>query len=88
MILLLQALVPIANGTEPVEAAMIIDVLRRGETVVTVASVEKQLQVDANHGVKMVAEALISDCADTTYDRSLYHIFPSLVPSLVIILDF
>lgn len=47
---------------------MIIDVLRRGETVVTVASVEKQLQVDANHGVKMVAEALISDCADTTYD--------------------
>ncbi|KAL1817912.1 hypothetical protein DCAR_0522411 [Daucus carota subsp. sativus] len=64
----LKALVPIANGTEPVEAAMIIDVLRRAETVVTVASVEEQLQIDESHGVKIVAEAFISDCANTTYD--------------------
>lgn len=63
-----KALVPIANGTEPVEAAMIIDVLRRAETVVTVASIEKQLQIDTCHGVKIVAEALLSDCANTTYD--------------------
>lgn len=47
---------------------MIIDVLRRAETVVTVASVEEQLQIDESHGVKIVAEAFISDCANTTYD--------------------
>lgn len=63
-----KALVPIANGTEPVEAAMIIDILRRAEADVTVASVEKHLQVDASHGVKLVADAFISDCANTTYD--------------------
>ncbi|XP_074365361.1 protein DJ-1 homolog B-like [Apium graveolens] len=63
-----KALVPIANGTEPVEAAMIIDVLRRAETLVTVASVEKELRIYAAHGVRIVAEALLSDCVDTSYD--------------------
>lgn len=59
---------PIANGTEPLEAVVTIDVLRRAGADVTVASVEKQLRVDAGHGVKIVADALISDCADTVFD--------------------
>ncbi|WOH00263.1 hypothetical protein DCAR_0519621 [Daucus carota subsp. sativus] len=63
-----EALVPIANGTEPIEAAMIIDILRRAEANVTVASVEKQLLVNACHGVNIVADALITDCANTTFD--------------------
>ncbi|GFP78653.1 protein dj-1 homolog b [Phtheirospermum japonicum] len=63
-----KVLVPIANGTEPLEAVITIDVLRRAGADVTVASVEKQLCVDACHGVKIVADALISDCADTTFD--------------------
>ncbi|KAI5662419.1 hypothetical protein M9H77_21742 [Catharanthus roseus] len=63
-----KVLVPIANGTEPLEAVVTIDVLRRAGADVTVASVEKQLQVDACHGVKIVADALISDCADTVFD--------------------
>ncbi|XP_047342553.1 protein DJ-1 homolog B-like [Impatiens glandulifera] len=63
-----KVLVPIANGTEPLEAVVIIDVLRRAGTDVTVASVEKQLQVDACHGIKIVADALVSDCADTVFD--------------------
>ena len=50
------------------EAVIIIDVLRRAGADVTVASVEKRLQVDACHGVKIVADALISDCADTGFD--------------------
>lgn len=77
--LLLQALVPIANGTEPVEAAMIIGVLRRAETVVTVASIDKQLRIDACHGVKIIAEALLSDCVNTTYDLIVLPVcfFPS-----------
>ncbi|XP_052178819.1 protein DJ-1 homolog A [Diospyros lotus] len=63
-----KVLVPIANGTEPMEAVITIDVLRRAGAEVTVASVEKQLRVDACHGVKIVADALISDCADTVFD--------------------
>ncbi|CAI9757071.1 unnamed protein product [Fraxinus pennsylvanica] len=63
-----KVLVPVANGTEPLEAVITIDVLRRAGADVTVASVEKQLCVDACHGVKIVGDALISDCADTAYD--------------------
>ncbi|KAF7141920.1 hypothetical protein RHSIM_Rhsim06G0206300 [Rhododendron simsii] len=63
-----KVLVPIANGSEPMEAVINIDVLRRGGADVTVASVEKQLGVDACNGVKIVADALISECADTVYD--------------------
>ncbi|XP_027170886.1 protein DJ-1 homolog A-like [Coffea eugenioides] len=63
-----KVLVPIANGTEPVEAVVPIDVLRRAGAEVTVASVEKKLQIEACRGVKIVADALISDCADNVFD--------------------
>ncbi len=62
-----KALVPIANGTEEIEAVCIIDVLRRAGVSVTVASV-KELQVTASRGVKLVADQLIGDCVDETYD--------------------
>ncbi|KAH9722957.1 protein DJ-1 [Citrus sinensis] len=57
-------LVPVANGSEPIEAVITIDVLRRSGADVVVASVEKQLRVDACHGVKIVADALVSNCRD------------------------
>ncbi|XP_071730117.1 protein DJ-1 homolog B-like [Rutidosis leptorrhynchoides] len=63
-----KVLVPIANGTEPMEAVITIDVLRRAGADVTVASIEKQLSVDACHGIKIVADALISDFVDTVFD--------------------
>ncbi|KAI3702797.1 hypothetical protein L6452_28549 [Arctium lappa] len=63
-----KVLVPIANGTEPMEAVITVDVLRRAGADVTVASVENQLRVDACHGVKIVADALITDCVDTVFD--------------------
>ncbi|KAK8986448.1 hypothetical protein V6N11_010004 [Hibiscus sabdariffa] len=63
-----QVLVPIANGTEPMEAVITIDVLRRSGADVTVASVEKELRVDACHGVKIVADALIAGCKDIVFD--------------------
>ena len=50
------------------EAVITVDVLRRAGADVTVASVEKQLRVDACHGVKIVADALITDCVDTVFD--------------------
>uniref|UniRef100_A0A2N9FL03 DJ-1/PfpI domain-containing protein n=1 Tax=Fagus sylvatica TaxID=28930 RepID=A0A2N9FL03_FAGSY len=63
-----KVLVPIANGTEPIEAVITIDVLRRSGADVSVASVENQHRVDAGHAVKIVADALISDCANTVFD--------------------
>ncbi|XP_052291666.1 protein DJ-1 homolog B-like [Citrus sinensis] len=63
-----RVLVPVANGSEPIEAVITIDVLRRSGADVTVASVEKQLSVDACHGVKIVADALVSDCGDAVFD--------------------
>lgn len=63
-----KVLVPVANGTEPLEAVVTIDVLRRAGAEVTVASAEEQLRVDVCHGAKIVADALISDCADAAFD--------------------
>ena len=51
-----KVLVPIADGTEEIEAVCIIDVLRRAGAEVTVASVEKELQITASRGVKIVAD--------------------------------
>ncbi|XP_010915629.2 LOW QUALITY PROTEIN: protein DJ-1 homolog A [Elaeis guineensis] len=63
-----KVLVPIANGTEPMEAVITIDVLRRAGADVTVASAEKDLRVEACWGIKIVADALVSDCAGSSFD--------------------
>jgi protein deglycase len=60
-------LVPIADGTEEIEAVTIIDVLRRAGAEVTVASVG-ELQVTASRGVRLVADCLIGRCVDISYD--------------------
>jgi 4-methyl-5(b-hydroxyethyl)-thiazole monophosphate biosynthesis len=60
-------LVPIADGTEEIEAVCIIDVLRRAGVSVTVASVG-ELQITASRGVKMVADRPIAECTGETYD--------------------
>lgn len=62
-----KVLVPIADGSEEIETACIVDVLRRAEADVTVASVNK-LQVTASRGMKLVADKLISECVQNTYD--------------------
>lgn len=62
-----QVLVPIANGTEEIEASTIIDVLRRAGADVTVASVGS-LQVTASRGMKLVADITIADCANQAFD--------------------
>ncbi len=62
-----RVLVPIADGTEEIEAACIIDTLRRAGAEVTVASVGGP-QITASRGMKIVADARISDCVNQTYD--------------------
>lgn len=61
-------LVPIADGTEEIEAVCIIDVLRRAGADVTVASVKEELQVTASRGVKLVADQLLKDCLKVKFD--------------------
>ena len=61
-------LVPVADGTEELEAVAIIDVLRRAGAAVTVASVSCNRQITASRGVVMVADALIEDCVDVGFD--------------------
>ncbi len=60
-------LVPIADGTEELEAVTIIDVLRRAGAAVTVASVESchQLQICGSRETKIVADCDLETCVDT-----------------------
>lgn len=62
-----KVLVPIADGTEEIEAVSIIDTLRRAGAEVTVTSVGA-LQVTASRGVRLTADQHIDDCSDTAYD--------------------
>ncbi|MHC4267196.1 MAG: DJ-1 family glyoxalase III [Planctomycetota bacterium] len=65
--MLKNVLVPIANGSEDIETASIVDVLRRAGANVTVASVDA-LQITAANGLKLVADQLISECVNSSYD--------------------
>ncbi len=61
------ALVPVADGTEEIEAICIIDTLRRANIAVTVASVGA-LQICASRDVKIVADTTVAQCAGQTFD--------------------
>ena len=61
-------LVPVADGTEELEAVAIIDILRRAGAVVTVASVSGNRQITASRGVVIVADDLIEACLENDYD--------------------
>lgn len=64
----MQVLVPIGNGTEEMEAVIIIDILRRAGADVAAASVEDELQILASRNVKLEADTSISNCEGQTYD--------------------
>uniref|UniRef100_A0A0E0AAG4 DJ-1/PfpI domain-containing protein n=1 Tax=Oryza glumipatula TaxID=40148 RepID=A0A0E0AAG4_9ORYZ len=66
-----QILVPIANGTEEMEATMIINILRRAKANVVVASLEETLEIVASRKVKMVADVLLDDALKQQYDLIL-----------------
>ena len=66
--LFFQILVPIANGSEEMEAVMIIDILRRAKANVVVASVEDKLEILASRQIKLVADVLIDEAAKLSYD--------------------
>lgn len=61
-------LVPIAEGSEEIEAVVIIDVLRRAGADVTVASVTERSEVRCSRGTRLVADAIIGDVAGREFD--------------------
>ncbi len=61
------ALVPIADGSEEIEAVTIIDTLRRAGIHVFVASVSR-LQITASRGVKLEADGLITEVIAREFD--------------------
>ncbi|WCN14846.1 DJ-1 family protein [Marinomonas mediterranea] len=63
-----KVLVPIANGSEDIEVITIIDVLRRGDIEVHLASVHDSKSIVAARGTKIEADVLIDDVTDTLYD--------------------
>ncbi|XP_078179694.1 class I glutamine amidotransferase-like superfamily protein isoform X2 [Carex rostrata] len=63
-----KVLVPIGMGTEEIEAVILVNVLRQAGAQVTLASVEKELEVPCYSGTRLIADACISKCADQMYD--------------------
>ena len=60
-------LVPVAQGIEEMETITIVDVLRRAEAKVTMASVDKE-EILAARGTTFMADCLIQSCMETDYD--------------------
>lgn len=63
-----KALVPIADGSEEIEAVCLIDTLRRADVDVTVASVMGRREIMAARRTRIVADSLIEACTDAVYD--------------------
>lgn len=63
-----RVLVPVADGSEELEAVAVIDLLRRAGAEVTVAAVGEQPVVTMSRGVTLVADALLDDVAQHNYD--------------------
>ncbi|WP_075185797.1 DJ-1 family glyoxalase III [Teredinibacter haidensis] len=65
---MVNVLVPVADGTEELEAVTIIDILRRAGADVCIASVMTSKRITASRGVTLEAEVLIPSCVDTVWD--------------------
>lgn len=60
-------LVPLAEGFEEIEAITIIDILRRAEANVVVASLEKR-NVQGSHGLKVIADTVLAEVLEDSWD--------------------
>ena len=61
-------LVPLADGFEDIEAVSIIDVLRRGGVQVVTAALGQDRLVRSAHGIRMEADALLSEAIEDEFD--------------------
>ena len=56
-----KAVVFFADGTEECEALLVVDLLRRANVQVTVASASGRLELETSHGIRMTADALAEE---------------------------
>ena len=63
-----RVLVPIADGSEEIETSCITDTLVRAGAEVTVASVEATTTCTMSRGLKIVADALLTDLGNDEFD--------------------
>ena len=62
------ALVVLTNGFEEIEAITPIDLLRRAEVEVTLASAADSLEITGKMGLCLRADAFLDECLDKQYD--------------------
>ncbi|KAF7096478.1 hypothetical protein CFC21_098417 [Triticum aestivum] len=63
-----QVLIPIANGSEEMEIIMLVDILRRANINVVLASVDESTNIVGSQRMKIVADKCILDASDSKYD--------------------
>jgi len=64
----MRALIPIADGSEDIETATLIDVLRRAKVDVVVASIHDRKMVTAARKTRIEADQLLTECVDEAFD--------------------
>jgi 4-methyl-5(b-hydroxyethyl)-thiazole monophosphate biosynthesis len=63
-----KVLVPLAEGFETIEALSVVDVFRRAGAHVDMAAIGDTLLVTSSHNVQIMADRLLSECSEETYD--------------------
>ncbi|MET1078633.1 MAG: DJ-1 family glyoxalase III [Pseudomonas sp.] len=63
-----RALIPVADGVEDLETVTLIDVLRRAEVEVLVASVEERRMFTCARGTRLTADAMLVDVLAQAFD--------------------
>ena len=62
------ALVPLADGFEDIEAVAVIDILRRGGVEVVTAALGPKHQARSAHGIQMETDAVLEDVLEARWD--------------------
>ena len=63
-----KVLIPIAHGSESLETVALLNVLRRAELDVTLASIEPELVINGTRAVKLVADRRFFDVRDEKFE--------------------
>lgn len=63
-----RALVPLAQSCEELEAITITDILVRGGVDVITVALDDNLRIEASRGATLIADALLSDVMDESFD--------------------
>lgn len=62
------ALVVLVDGCEEIESTTVIDVLRRAELEVTVASLTSNLEIQGSRSINLVADSSLPQCLEQQWD--------------------